>query len=84
MKIRITRYDAEKNQFECYCDKHPEWDIFDPFVSGITNGDEYLELNNSMVGKTIEVNVFNHGRALLLNGGDGEKEYENLVKGLNP
>lgn len=80
MNIKITRYDFERNVFECYCTNHPEWDRFDPFVSGITNGDEYLELNKNMVGKTIDVDVFNHGRTLLLKSGDGEENYKQLVR----
>lgn len=78
MKIKITKYDVERNQFECSVYGHPEWDRFDPFVSAITNGDEYLEFNQNMVGKTIDVDVYNHGRALLLSS-KGEEEYKKLI-----
>lgn len=82
MKIKITKYDAHKNEFECDCFGHPEWDRFDPFVSGINNGDEYLEENKAMVGRTIEIDVFNSGRTLLLDSVEGEKKYKELVETL--
>ena len=77
MEIKITKYDYERNQFECLCKNNLQYDRFDPFVSGINNGDKYKELNNSMVGKKINVDVFPHGRCLLLTA-KGEEKYKKL------
>ena len=79
MKIQITKYDKERNQFECLCITHPQYDRFDPFVSGITNGEKFSSFNDSMVGKIINVDIFPYnGRTLLLTG-EGEKLYKDFI-----
>lgn len=78
-EIKITGYDSARNEFRCRCAEHPGCDTFDPFVSGITNGDEYLDINEKMVGKTIRVHAYPYGLVLLLDVGVGEAEYKELL-----
>ena len=77
MTFTITKYDIEKNVFEINCVENKELDRFDPFVSGIHNGDEFREFNLSLVGKEIEVDGYGYGRTVLLHVGEGENKYRN-------
>ena len=79
MKFKIIKYDVARNVFDIYCKDHPECDSFDPFVSGITNGDKYLEINKSMEGRTLDVETRIYKGHLLLTR-FGEHEYLKIVE----
>lgn len=79
MKIKINSYDSKRNEFRIFCDEDLLAETFDPFVCGITNGEEYKELNESLVGKIIDVEVFENNRCLIPTK-DGEVQYRNIIK----
>lgn len=56
-KIKITSYDEQRNQYNAEIEHQPV--TFDPFVSGILNGDNHdREKIEALVGKELELDLF--------------------------
>lgn len=77
MKIKILKYNEMKNYYtalingiECR---------FDPFVSGIINGEEYREDAEKQVGKELDLDLFQGVEGTWLLTSLGEEQFSNVV-----
>lgn len=78
MKIKIKSYNAEKNHYEAEIG-HVQVQ-FDPFVSGILNGEEHdLEKIQSLVGREFYLDLFQSTGGAWLLTPEGEKELRSVI-----
>lgn len=77
MEIKINSYDSHKNQFNGAIGGVDV--TFDPFVSGILNGEEFLPEIEGLVGKTVEVEVSQSVGGTYLLTSEGEKQFKDFL-----
>lgn len=78
MKIKIKKYDEHRNQYNGEIKGVNI--VFDPFVSGILNGDKHdREKIDSLINKEIEIDIWQHAGGCWLLTSEGEKQFESLI-----
>ena len=78
MKVRIKEYNERKNE---YVAELKGTDIlFDPFVSGILNGENHDRTKiDSLIGKELELDIFQIISGAWLLTKDGEEQFRSIL-----
>lgn len=81
MKITITSYDLPSNYYHARIDGQ---DVhFDPFVSGILNGEEHNPvLIQELEGQTLDLDLFQTTSGYWLLTLNGEKQFKDIIESI--